>query len=175
MPWGGGTQDNWDYRMSAFLHTIDVMRYVGADVLWQDAGWHDQLGDNDGPDFAQVKGLLSKSGMGLAVWWPLYSVSDKSRVFRHHPEWLADPAGVGGSHLDTSKKEVNRLSAGRAKKGKQHFGEIFSGGSTTPQWFQWIRMRHPCWLSITISWVCGRTFAGAILILPLIFAREAET
>lgn len=104
--WGGGTQDNWDYRMSAFLHFIGVMRYVGADILWQDAGWHDRLGDNDGPDFAQVKKYLNKSGMGLALWWPLYSVSNKSRVYRRHPEWLTNLTGWAGSHLDTSQKAV---------------------------------------------------------------------
>src|SRR5581483_89537 len=31
---GGGTQDNWDYRTASLLHSIDVMRSVGADVLW---------------------------------------------------------------------------------------------------------------------------------------------
>jgi hypothetical protein len=85
--WGGGTHDNWDFRMAALFHAADVMRFVSADILWQDAGWHDQVGDNDGPDFARLKHYLNKSGMGLAIRWPLYTVSDKSRVYREHPDW----------------------------------------------------------------------------------------
>jgi hypothetical protein len=104
--WGGGTQDNWDFRMASVFHAIDVMRYVGADIVWQDAGWHDHLGDNDGPDFFQVKQYLNKHGMGLAVWWPLYSVGEQSRVFQQHPDWRTDSAGIGGSNLDTSRREV---------------------------------------------------------------------
>jgi len=106
VPWGGGTQDNWDYRMATMFHAIEVMRYVGADILWQDAGWHDQLGDNDGPNFFQVKQYLNKSGMGLAVWWPLYSVSNHSKVYRKHPEWLSESDTFSGSNLDTSKRQV---------------------------------------------------------------------
>lgn len=106
VPVGGGTEDNWDYRMASLLHASEVMRSVGADVLWQDAGWHDHLGDNDGPDFLQTKQYLKKSGMELAVWWPLYSVSTSSRVYRQHPEWAADTSALAYSNLDTSKKEV---------------------------------------------------------------------
>jgi hypothetical protein len=104
--WGGGTQDNWDFRMAAAFRTIDLMRYSGADILWQDAGWHDYLGDNDGPAFEEAKRYMNKSGQGLAVWWPLYTVSEHSKVYRQHPEWLSDSETFSGSNLDTSKKEV---------------------------------------------------------------------
>ena len=104
--WGGGTQDNWDSRMATAFHTIDLMRYTGADILWQDAGWHDYLGDNDGPDFAEVQRYLRKAKQGLAVWWPLYTVSEHSKVYRQHPEWLSDSETFSGSNLDTSKREV---------------------------------------------------------------------
>lgn len=104
--WGGGTQDNWDFRMAVAFRTIDLMRYVGADILWQDAGWHDYLGDNDGPAFGEAKKYMNKYGLGLAVWWPLYSVSEHSKVYRQHPEWLSDSETFSGSNLDTSKKEV---------------------------------------------------------------------
>src|SRR5581483_1881268 len=91
---------------ASLLHSIDVMRSVGADVLWQDAGWHDHLGDNDGPDFAAVQSYLKKSGMKLAIWWPLYSVSSASTVYREHPDWISDPSNPEASNLDTSKPEV---------------------------------------------------------------------
>ncbi len=85
--WGGGTDDNWDFRLAAIFHTADVIRYVGADILWQDAGWHDYLGDNDGPDFSQVNQYLAKSGVRLTVWWPLWYAEKQSRVLREHPDW----------------------------------------------------------------------------------------
>jgi Melibiase len=104
--WGGGTQDNWDFRMATLFHTVDLMRYVGADILWQDAGWHDYLGDNDGPDFAQATKYMSKYGMGLAVWWPLYTVSEHSKIYHQHSDWLSESETFSGSNLDTSKKQV---------------------------------------------------------------------
>lgn len=104
--YSGGTQDNWDYRMATLLHATDVMRYVGADIVWQDAGWYDQLGDNDGPDFAAAKRYFNKQGMGLAVWFPLYLIASKrARVYRDHPEWrVVDETPL--KILDTSRKEV---------------------------------------------------------------------
>ena len=104
--WGGGTQDNWDFRMAAVFHTIDLMRYTGADVLWHDAGSLDYLGDNDGPAFGEAERYMRKSGLGLAVWWPLYTVSTHSKVYRQHPEWLTDTETFSGANLDTSKNEV---------------------------------------------------------------------
>lgn len=85
--WGGGTEDNWDYRMEEMFHTIDLMRYTGADILWQDAGWEDRLGDNHGPDFRAINQYLAKSGMGLAIWWPLQYAELGSKVLREHPDW----------------------------------------------------------------------------------------
>lgn len=104
--WGGGTQDNWDYRMASLFRAIAVMRQVGADVLWQDAGWHNHLGDNDGPDFAAVKQYLNKHGMQLAVWWPLYQVTEQSRVLREHRDWGTYDPPHGAWILDLSRKEV---------------------------------------------------------------------
>jgi len=102
--WGGGTDDNWDFRLAAMLHTSDVIRYVGADILWQDAGWHDYLGDNDGPDFAQVNQYLWKSGVRLAVWWPLWYAEKQSKVLHDHPEWGS--GRIFGTPMDTSRPEV---------------------------------------------------------------------
>ena len=60
--WGGGTQDNWDYRLAAMFHTADLMRYVGADILWQDAGWHDYLGETTDQTFCESTSTLRWSG-----------------------------------------------------------------------------------------------------------------
>ena len=102
--WGGGTDDNWDYRLEAMFHTADLMHYLGADILWQDAGWHDYLGDNDGPDFLQVNQYLKKSGIRLTVWWPLWYAEKKSQVLREHPDWGS--GGVFRGPLDASRPEV---------------------------------------------------------------------
>jgi hypothetical protein len=102
---GGGTQDNWDYREAMLFHAVNVMREIGADILWQDAGWHNLLGDNDGPDFAAVKDYLDAHGMGFAVWWQLYTVASRSEAYQEHPDWLTEP-GAGQSNLDTSRSEV---------------------------------------------------------------------
>ena len=133
--WGGGTQDNWDFRMAAVLRTIDLMRYVGADILWQDAGWHDYLGDNDGPAFAEAKKYMNKYGLGLAVWWPLYTVSEHSNVYRQHPEWLSDSETFSGSNLDTSKKEVIDYLLGQLGKKVSEWGDFqwrLDGTSVVP-------------------------------------------
>lgn len=122
--WGGGTQDNWDYRLAAMLRAIDVMRYAGGDIAWQDAGWHNHLGDNDGPDYSEAKRYLNKHGMGLAVWWPLYSVARESRVYRAHPEWRTSTAGIGGSNLDTSRNEVIDYLAGQLDEKAAKWGDF---------------------------------------------------
>lgn len=104
--YGGGTQDNWDFRLAGIMHAIDVMRYVGADKVNRDAGWHNHLGDNDGPDLGEANRCLRKYGMRLTVWWPLYWVAKQSRVYREHPEWRTNTRSLTNSNLDTSKKEV---------------------------------------------------------------------
>jgi hypothetical protein len=133
--WGGGTQDNWDFRMAAVFRTIDLMRYVGADILWQDAGWHDYLGDNDGPAFGEAKKYMNKYGLGLAVWWPLYTVSEHSKVYRQHPEWLSDSETFSGSNLDTSKKEVIDYLLGQLGQKVSEWGDFqwrLDGTSVVP-------------------------------------------
>jgi hypothetical protein len=133
--WGGGTQDNWDFRMAAVFHTVDLMRYTGADILWQDAGWHDYLGDNDGPAFGEAKKYMNKTGHGLAVWWPLYTVSEHSRVYRQHPEWLSDSETFSGANLDTSKKEVIDYLLGQLGEKVSQWGDFqwrLDGTSVVP-------------------------------------------
>jgi hypothetical protein len=158
--WGGGTVDNWDYRLQAMFHTADLMHYLGADILWQDAGWHDYLGDNDGPDFMQVNRYLKKSGMRLAVWWPLWYAEKKSKVLKQHPDW--GEGGVFRGPLDPSRAEVvdwmsNQLNEKAASWGDFQWREDGSavapvGQDETPMLSQYnnilemqkrFRKRHP--------------------------------
>lgn len=108
--------------MAAILHGVDVMRYVGADILWQDAGWHDFLGDNDGPDFSLVNRYLEKQSMRLAVWWPLWYVEMQSRVHREHPEWGG--TGVFRGPLDSSRNEVIDWMAGQLDEKVAKWGDF---------------------------------------------------
>ncbi len=158
--WGGGTDDNWDYRLSIMFHTADVIRYVGADILWQDAGWHDNLGDNDGPDFSEINRYLNKSGVRLAVWWPLWYAEKQSKVLREHPDWGS--GGVFRGPLDAARPEVidwmtNQLNQKVAKWGNFQWREDGSavapvGKNETPMLAQYdnimemqkqFRKRHP--------------------------------
>ncbi len=158
--WGGGTEDNWDYRLAAMFHTADVIRYVGADILWQDAGWHDYLGDNNGPDFAAVNSYLAKSGARLAVWWPLWYAEKQSKVVQEHPNWGA--GGVFKEPFDASRPEIihwmsKQLDEKVAKWGNFQWREDGSavapvGGKETPMLVQFqnimemqrqFRIRHP--------------------------------
>jgi len=45
-----------------------------------------------GPIWQKSTRYLRKYGMGLTVWWPLYSVEKESRVAREHPDWLTNPS-----------------------------------------------------------------------------------
>src|SRR5581483_6137822 len=131
--WGGGTQDNWDYRMAAHLHAIDLMRSLGADVLWQDAGWHDHLGDNDGPDFELSNQYLQKSDMRLAVWWPLYSVARQSSVYQEHPEWrTTEESMTGGTTLNTSRPDVIEYFANQLDAKVKKWGDFQWRLDSTP-------------------------------------------
>ena len=120
--WGGGTEDNWDFRMSAMFHAADVIRYVGADILWQDAGWHDNLGDNDGPDFREIQRYIAKSGVRLAVWWPLWYAERKSKVLREHPDW--GTGGVFQGPMDAARPEVIQWMTDQLEKKAAQWGDF---------------------------------------------------
>ena len=122
--YGGGTEDNWDYRLAELFRSVDNIRYLGGDILWQDAGWHDLIGDNDGPDLGQVNRYLRKQGMRLAVWLPIYcTVQKESRVYQQHPDWLTDPSAPTTT-LDTSKPEVIDYLRGQLREKEASWGDF---------------------------------------------------
>ena len=56
-PWvgRGGTPsaDNWGRRLALDLRYVDLLREAGGDILWDDAGWYDQWGSWNGPDWSR--------------------------------------------------------------------------------------------------------------------------
>ena len=51
----------------------DMMRTVGMEVLWDDAGWSESPNiwtpSREGPDFEQTQRYLAKMGMKWALWF----------------------------------------------------------------------------------------------------------
>ena len=81
-PWvnTGGGEENWGCRLMLDLYYIDLARYAGAGVLWDDAGWYDAWGDWNGPDFGETVRYLDKYDMKLKVWFPTFLRTAGSQV-----------------------------------------------------------------------------------------------
>ena len=81
-PWvnTGGGEENWGCRLMLDLYYIDLARYAGAGVLWDDAGWYDAWGSWNGPDFGETVRYLDKYGMKLKVWFPTFLRTAGSQV-----------------------------------------------------------------------------------------------
>lgn len=91
-PWVGlgGTPsaDNWGRRLSLDLRYVDLLRETGTDVLWDDAGWYDEWGTWNGPDWGKTTDYLRKHGMRWVLWYPTFLATPESNVAQQHPEWL---------------------------------------------------------------------------------------
>ena len=91
-PWvgTGGTPcaDNWGRRLALDLRYVDLMRQAGGDILWDDAGWYDQWGSWNGPDWHLTLEYLAKQGMKWVLWYPTFLATRESRIGQEHPEWL---------------------------------------------------------------------------------------
>jgi len=99
-PWvnTGGGEENWGCRLMLDLYYIDLARYAGAGVLWDDAGWYDAWGSWNGPDFGETVRYLDKYGMKLKVWFPTFLRTAGSVVDRD----LANRMKMLGSSIDQS-------------------------------------------------------------------------
>lgn len=63
-----GTEELWARRLSMDLYLMELARYVGAGVFWNDAAWYDQFGDWNGPDWARTHEYVKKHGMEMLIW-----------------------------------------------------------------------------------------------------------
>ena len=91
-PWvgDGGTPsaDNWGRRLALDLRYVDLLRESGGDILWDDAGWYDQWGNWNGPDWRLTTKYLQKHGMRWALWYPTFLATPQSAVAQEHPDWV---------------------------------------------------------------------------------------
>ncbi len=90
-PWvgRGGTPsaDNWGRRLALDLRYVDLLREAGGDILWDDAGWYDQWGSWNGPNWSRATVYLKKHDMRWVLWFPTFLATAESRVAQQHPEW----------------------------------------------------------------------------------------
>ncbi len=109
-PWvaEGGTVENWSCRLALDLYFTDLARYLGAGVLWDDAGWYDEWGSWNGPDFGLVTDYLRQHTMTHLVWLPTFISRPGSQVARDLGDDIALPSGVWGyeAGVDQSRPEA---------------------------------------------------------------------
>jgi len=115
--WTGGNPD-FESTFRKVFRVADLMRYVGADVYHRDWGWWDRAGDWNGPDFRATIDYLAKSGMGQLIYAFLYTVDEKSKVAREHPNWLL------GSTLDLSQPAVVEFLTGQLHSLVERWGNF---------------------------------------------------
>ena len=86
----GGTPsgDNWGRRLADDLRYVDLMREAGGEVLWDDAGWYDNYGTWQGPDWRLANEYAAKYGMKWLLWLPTFLATPTSKVGLEHPDWL---------------------------------------------------------------------------------------
>ena len=91
-PWvgEGGTPsaDNWGRRLALDLRYVDLLRETGTDILWDDAGWYDQWGTWNGPDWRRTNEYVRKHGMRWVLWYPTFLATPVSKVAQQHPAWI---------------------------------------------------------------------------------------
>ena len=82
MPYWGrvGTEENWSFQLMLDLYFMDLARYCGAGVLWNDAGWYDEYGSWNGPDFSQTINYAHRQDLQWKLWFCPSAASPGSRV-----------------------------------------------------------------------------------------------
>ena len=154
-PWvnTGGGEENWGCRLALDLYYIDLARYAGAGVLWDDAGWYDAWGSWNGPDFGETVRYLDKYGMKLKVWFPTFLRSAGSQVDQH----LAGAMKMLDSSVDQSSHVASLWQWGLLDWKSREWGgfqwryDIAPGAGSDPlvadQEFRWLNSvflaKHP--------------------------------
>jgi hypothetical protein len=94
-PWvgTGGTEENWSCRLALDLYFMDLARYMGAGVLWDDAGWYDEWGSWRGPEWGELTPYLQRHDMRFLVWFPTFMCYPGSRAMEHLGVEIALPDG----------------------------------------------------------------------------------
>lgn len=109
------SQENFAGRIGWLdMDTADLMRSLGAEVLWDDAGW--AVGDvwsggREGPDFSVTQRYLAKMGMKWALWnlgRPSRGIMDSKVGAWGSFQWRTDAVGNFGLKADADWRDQIR-------------------------------------------------------------------
>ena len=103
-------QENFAGRLSDLdVSGVDLMRTVGMEVLWDDAGWSENPNiwapSREGPDFAQTLRYLPKTGMKWVLWFcgqPTRELMDTKVGSWGNFQWRTDGQPLFDLPLDQS-------------------------------------------------------------------------
>jgi len=106
-------QENFAGRLSDLdVSGVDLMRAVGMEVLWDDAGWSESPNiwtpSREGPDFAQTLRYLHKTGMKWVLWFcgqPTRELMDTKVGSWGNFQWRTDGQPLFDWPLDQSWRE----------------------------------------------------------------------
>jgi len=112
-PWVGEggvpSADNWGRRLALDLRYVDLLRETGTDILWDDAGWYDQWGTWNGPDWRLTTDYLRKHDMKWVLWYPTFLATTRSKVAQQHPDWVIPVHDAFEQSIPATAEWQNRL------------------------------------------------------------------
>ena len=82
-----------ELRLALDLYFTDLARYMGAGVLWDDAGWYDEWGTWRSPEWGELTPYLKRHDMHFLVWFPTFMAYPGSRAVEHLGVETAIPDG----------------------------------------------------------------------------------
>jgi len=102
------SQENFAGRVGWLdLETADLIRTLGAEGLWDDAGWANGdvwVGGSEGPDFAVTQRYLAKMGIKWTLWFcgrPARGIMDHKAAAWGNFQWRTDAAGEIDFKIDS--------------------------------------------------------------------------
>jgi hypothetical protein len=132
---GLNLQENFAGRLGWLdMGTADLIRSLGFDVLWDDAGWSEGpdvwKGGFEGPDFSQTQRYLAKMGMKWILWFrgrPPAGVLDTKVGAWGNFQWRTD--AVGKFDLESDRNWREQLAGFRAGHPRSSFHTCDGGSS----------------------------------------------
>ena len=137
-------QENFTRRLWQDFYYADIVRRIGFDVIWDDAGWYAQAGwwntNREGPDFAETVRYAAKSGMKWTLWFlsqPSSGMMDNKVGAWGDFQWRTD--GVGLYSLKEDQTFRGTVSGFLDKHPRSSF-HTCAGGGTYAHTFEYQRL-----------------------------------